>query len=1089
MNYYLQKLKPGLVLLFFCGCCLTLILVPSNVSEAAPVLLQQPRIPFSISGKVANEDLETLAGVNIRNLRTKEVTTTNIEGGYTIKALRGDTITFTMLGYSVYKLVAPGGKSNINIALKTSSGLLKEVAVTALGIKREERELGYAYSEVNGSDINKAREPNMINSLAGKIPGLVINSTAGGPAGSTRVVIRGNTSVTGDNQPLYVIDGVPMDNSNYGQTGSTKFASGFDLGDAISAINPDDIEKISVLKGPSASALYGSSAANGVILITTKKGENKKDLGVEFNSTSSIEKLLTSHDGYQYIYGQGTGELLPQDATQARSTLFTNFGPRLDPNLSATGFDGVIRPYALVKNNIDNFFRMGSSFTNTVALASSTETSRVRFSASDLRVNDIVPTSGIRRNTFNLSWFSKFGKNLSVDTRAFYLNEKVNNRPVLADDASNIGNSFLGLANNVDQALFKTGYKDASGRYVEWGGGQYHLDPYWVINEMSNVSKKDRLTGSLQATYKFNSWINIQGRASTDITFFNFQTFAPVSTPGALTGTMNQANRRYSTNQADVLLTIQHDVTKDINLSARLGAQIYRSGRYGTANQYLNQTVTDVISANSYATKSVVETDINRSKNSVYALLTAAYKHFLYIDGTIRTDASSTLPKNNNVYSYASLSGSFVFTDAFKLSDSFLSFGKIRASAAEVGSDTDPYQLDLYYSLYPLTFQGGSIGSIGATLLPNTNLKPTRTRSFETGTELKFLKDRIVLDMTYYTSKSRDQINVIPAPYSSGFTSQVVNAGTIANQGLEIALSGTPVITQSLKWNLGVNFARNINSVESLADGIPYLSLADARYLGLSVVAKPGAPYGAIIGYNYQKDPNGNLILDPTTLAPLPTTDRQVLGKGTYNWTGGLNSTVTYKNWSFGAGLDVKAGAQIFSMTNLLSVVNGTSASTLEGRSEWIKSEEARLSGGFTPAQWLAQGNVRGYVPTGVTKTGTDASGNPIYTQNTRAVDPSVYWPLYYSDGNGVAVPFIYSATYIKVRELTLGYRFSRKICSALKVRDLSVTLVSRNPFILYKDVPNIDPDSNYQDGNGQGLEYGSLPSRRSFGVNLNLKF
>jgi TonB-linked SusC/RagA family outer membrane protein len=1088
MNCCLPKFKPGLVIAMMCCICsFAKHAEAQNKVPQAPTT--QQKAIYVINGKITDETGDPLAGVNILNIRSREATVSNIEGGYTIKTLKGDSIKFSMIGFDTYKLVSPSAKATINIILKNASNKLHEVAVTALGIKREERELGYAYSEINGNTLNKAREPNVINSLAGTVPGLVINSTSGGPAGSSRVLIRGNTSVTGDNQPLYVIDGVPMDNSNYGQAGSNKFASGYDMGDAISAINPDDIEKISVLKGPSAAALYGSSAANGVILITTKKGENKKDLGVEFNSTTSIEKLLTSYNGYQYLYGQGQAEQLPQDATQARNTLFTSFGPRLDPNLLFTGFDGVTRPYDLVKNNINNFFRLGSSFTNTIALASSSETSRLRFSASDIRINDIVPKSGLRRNTFNMSWYSKFGKNLTLDTRAFYLNERVDNRPALADNPSNIGNAFLNLANNVDQAYFKTAYKDAAGKYVEWGGGQYRLDPYWVINEMSNVSKKDRLTGSLQATYKINKWINIQGRASTDITFFNFMNYSPITTPGALSGTMVQNNQRFYTNQADVLITAQREVTKTLNLTARLGGQIYRSGVYGTSNQYLNQTVTDVISANSYSSKSVVESDVNKSKNSVYGLLTAAYRHYLYIDATIRTDASSTLPIANNVYTYPSLSAAFVFTDAFKMRDNILSFGKVRVSAAEVGTDTSPYQLGLYYNLVPLTFQGGSLGSVATTVLPNANLKPTRTRSFETGTNLKFLKDRINFDFTYYTSKSRDQINVVPAPSSSGFTKQIINAGTISNEGIEIALSGSPIITKNFNWNLNVNFARNVNKVLSLADGVPYISLSDARYLGLSVVAQPGAPYGAIIGYNYQRDPSGNLILDPTTLAPKPTPDRQVLGKGTYDWTGGLSSTVSYKNWSFGTILDVKAGAQLFSMTNLLAVVQGNSTVTLPGRAEFIKSEEARLSGGYTNAQWQAMGNVRGYVPVGVVQTGTDASGNPIYTANTRAVDPSVYWPQFYSDGNGVAVPFVYSATYIKVRELSLSYRFPRSMISGLKIRDLSLSIVSRNPFILYKDVPNIDPDSNYQNGNGQGLEYGSLPTRRSFGFNLNVKF
>jgi TonB-dependent SusC/RagA subfamily outer membrane receptor len=408
-----------------------------------------------------------------------------------------------MLGFEPSSIIASEDVKYVNISLKLSSTELKTVVVTALGIKREQRALGYAFAEVDGNDLKKARETNIINSLAGKVAGLVITGGAGGPAGSSRVIIRGNTTITGNNQPLYVVDGVPIDNSNYGQVGGGKYSGGQDFGDAISAINPDDVDKISVLKGPSASALYGSRAGNGVILITTKKGSNRKELGIEFNSTSSFEKQLTTLDGNQYIYGQGSAEQLVIDAAQAKNTLFNNFGPRLDPNLQVIGFDGVYRPYALVKNNIQDFFRTGSTFTNTVALSSSNEKGNFRLSISDLRNNDIVPGSNMRRNTFNFNGSSKFGKNLTVEGRVMYMNENVTNRPSLADDPGNIGNNFIGLANNVDQSYFKTGYKDPEGNYVEWGGGQYRLDPYWVINEMSNQTKKNRMIGGLQANYTF----------------------------------------------------------------------------------------------------------------------------------------------------------------------------------------------------------------------------------------------------------------------------------------------------------------------------------------------------------------------------------------------------------------------------------------------------------------------------------------------------------------------------------------------------------------------------------------------------------
>ncbi|MDQ0104928.1 TonB-linked SusC/RagA family outer membrane protein [Chitinophaga terrae (ex Kim and Jung 2007)] len=1045
--------------------------------------------PGLIKGKITDESGNAIPAATVSNKNLNQHSISAANGSFSIQARSGDSIIVQMIGYDRQGFVSRGSSQPVNITLHTRTQNLKDVVVTALGIKREERELGYAFSEVNGDDINKAKETNVINSLAGKVAGLVINSTAGGPSGSSRVIIRGNTSITGNNQPLYVIDGIPMDNSNYGQVGNTKFAEGVDMGDAISAINPDDIEKISVLKGPSASALYGSSAANGVILITTKKGTKSKDLGIELNSTSTIENQLTKVNGNQYLYGQGMNGQLPQDQQQAQNTMFTNFGPRLDPNVNIIGFDGVSRPYALAKNNFGSFFRTGSSFNNTLSLTNGNDRSNFRFSASDLRYQDIVPNSDIRRNNFSFSARSKFGQILDLDARATYLNERVNNRQGLGDAPTNIGQNFNGLANNVDQSVFSTTYKSPTGEYVEWGGGQYRLNPYWVLYEMSNVTNKDRLTGSFNANITISKSFSLLARASTDITFLGYQKYSPKTTPLALSGMMNTLDQKYTTNQADLMATFTHKLSPVLDLSARAGISLNQRFRKGTTGTFSNMTVTDVKSINSYQDKSIEENNIRREVRSAYGLVTLGYRNFLYLDGTIRTDGSSTLPKGNNVYTYPSLSTSFIFTDAFNIKSKILSFGKFRASWAEVGSDTDPYMLDLYYSLYPLSFNGSQPANISTKIIPNANLKPTRTRSFETGVNLKFFNGRLTFDGTYYTSHSRDQINIVPAPVSSGFAKQIINAGMITNKGIELMLSGTPISRKNFSWDVSVNFARNVNNVESLAPDVPFIALSEARWLGLLVAAMPGQRYGAILGYDYQRDPEGNIILNPTTLNPIPTTDRRVLGKGVFDWTGGLSSRFNYKNFSLNANFDVKYGADIFSMTDLFSVVRGSSVKTLPGREEWIQSEQDRLAQKKTPEEWRAAGMVRGYVPEGVVQTGVDADGKPQYTKNTRAVDPSVYWGGYYSDGNGIAVPFIYKATYVKVRDITLSYRLPRNVSSKLHMKDAQFGFVARNPFIIYKDIPNVDPDSNYNNSNGQGLEYGSLPSRRGWGINLNVKF
>lgn len=767
-----------------------------------------------------------------------------------------------------------------------------------------------------------------------------------------------------------------------------------------------------------------------------------------------------------------------------------SFGARIDPSLTVITGRGERVPYAYVKDNIDGFFRKGSTFTNTISFSNATDNSDYRFSYSNLVNNDIIPNTGMNRNSFTLNGSAKFGPKLRLTTRAFYLNENVNNRPSLADDPANIGNSFLSLANTVDQARFANEYKNADGSYLDWNNGnQYRLNPYWVINEMKNTTAKNRLLASVQLNYDILSWLSLQARGSSDRTDVDFEQFSPRTTPGALTGTLNQRNIKYSTIEADALLSAQHKVTPSLELSARLGASITRNRRDGVANQFTNQVVTDVVIPTSYTVQSVSPIASKRSFNSVYALLSAGYKGYLYVDATVRQDAFSTLPTDNNSKFFPSLSGSFVFTDAFKLNNKVLSFGKLRASVAQVASDTDPYLTSQYYRSNSLPFGALPTGGISTEIRYSENLKPTTTFNYEFGTELKFFKNRLGVDVTYYNSKSRDQLNIVPAAPSSGYTSQIVNAGTVTNKGVEIALNGTPIATSQFKWEVNVAIARNINKVDALAEGTPFISLSDARWAGLSVVAMPGQAYASLLGFNYQKTPQGDIILDPVSLQPLLSANREVLGKGVYDWTGGITNNLTFKNFTFQAVLDVKLGADILSLTNYFAAASGSLSSTLDGRAEWIQSEEERQAAGQTIQQWRAAGKVRGLVPQGVVQTGVDGSGNPVYAQNTAAVEPSTYWGTLGDISNAVAVPHIYDASYVKVRQLMLTYSLPNSLTSKWRIKNVQIGLVARNPFIISKNVPNIDPDSNYNNGNGQGIEYGSLPGRRSYGFNLNFRF
>ena len=1041
-----------------------------------------------LSGTILDEEGAAVADATVQNRQAKASARTDLAGRFSVKAAPGDVLQITHIGYET-KSVTVQNLTDLNLVLTGSSQRLSEVVVTSLGIRRERRALSYAVGEVKGDDINKAREANVINSLAGRVPGLIISNTAGGPLGSSKVLIRGNTDITGNNQPLYVVDGVPMDNSNYGMTGSDKYASGSDLGDAISGINPDDVESVSVLKGPAAAALYGSRAGHGVILITTKKGTARKAVGVEFNSSSTIETLLTRPKNYQYEYGQGTGGTIPRDVTQARTSLFSSFGARLDPNLVIPSFSGGNASYGLVQNNIENFFRTGSSFNNNLAITGGTEKSLFRFSYNNLYYNDIVPKTYMNRNTFTLRGSTKIGSAFNVDVRVSYMHEFVNNRPALADDPANIGFNFVGLANNIDQKVFEKGSQDAFGNYVEWGGGQYHLNPYWVINRMSNKTTKDRLMGGITLTYDPTPWLSVLGRVNTDFTYLDYRNFLPRTTPGFESGVLDGRNSKYSTTNADALVTVKKQLTPDFYASASVGGSILYINSPSTAKRGEDMLLTDAVSYNSFRKLSIQESAYEKQINSFYGMVNTAFRNYLFLDATIRRDATSTLPVKNNTYWYPSVGASFVVTDAFNIKSKALSFAKLRASVAEVGNDTDPYQLLLTYGVEAFQPSGASIGGVRNTIIPNPELKPTRTKSYEFGTDLRFLNNRIGFEATYYSQKSRDQINYIDVPTSAGFARKILNAGTVSNKGVELLLTGKVIDTKNLTWNLSVNAAHNKNIVESLAEGVSYLTLSDARWLGLSIIAQPGLPYGSIIGYDYQRTAEGNIILDPANLSPLVTDNRVLLGKGTWDWTGGVNNSFRYKSFTLNAIVDVKQGSDLFSMTNLFAVIRGQQDVTLAGRSEWVQSEEERQAAGKTVAEWMASGMMNGYVPQGVVQTGTDADGKPVYAQNTKPVDPNVYWASFYGDDKGVAVPFIYDASYVKMREITLAYSLPPSISRKINAQNVSVAVVSRNPFIIHKNVPNVDPDSNYNNGNGQGFEYGSLPGRRSWGINLNIKF
>ena len=1025
-----------------------------------------------LKGRVVDTSNDPIIGASVMVKNAKEGTVTNMEGKFSLNVAPSATLVVSYIGFVTQEVKADTQKGEMTITLKEDTKRLGEVVVTALGIKRDRKALGYSLGEVSGKELQKAKEPNVINSLAGKVAGLTVSQTATGPSGSTRVILRGSTELTGNNQPLYVIDGVPMDNTNFD---SSDQWGGYDLGDGISSINPDDIENISVLKGPAASALYGSRASHGVILITTKKADAKKDFSVELNSTTTIEKQLTKWDDVQYEFGQGADGKI--SLTDDRFSSNRNWGPRIDPGLMMTYFDGVARPYVIIKDNIDGFFRTGVNTTNSLIVNKKTGKTGVRITYTDMRDKDLIPKTHMARNTLNLRTNTTITKFLDLDFKVTYTHEGVKNRPAVADHRANIAKNLMTLSTTFDQAWLKEHYEDENGEYYNWNDGDvYNINPYWVLHKMTNRSWKDNYKGSAVIRYRPLKQLTLQATAGTDINYFTFEEFAYPTSPGRERGmlsTKDYKNRMYTAE----LLAIYKGKFKKWDYGATLGGSLYKTDNKTQDVTAQNMIMRDAKTLQSFTEKTIREEIYRRQINSLYGSMNFAYDNFAFLDMTLRGDCSSTLPVNNNVYWYPSVSGSLLFSELLHVDKNILPYGKVRASWAKVGNDTSPYMLRPTYEMALNSFGQYPMAAISSDVIPNKNLKPTMTNSIELGFELKFLKNRLGLDFTYYNQNSKDQILRMNTSYASGYRYQLINAGDIENRGVEVVLNTRPIEMKDFSWDLNVNFAKNSNKVKELANGVDEFELASARWLGVKVVAKVGENYGCIMGKDFLRNKNGDIIIDGKTGLPKMTHDLKVLGNATWDWTGGLTTNVRYKNFSMGAIFDVKVGADLYSMSARSAYSTGKHKETLEGRDAWYESEEKRLAAGVTAKDWNPTG---GYVAKGVIEQ-PDGTFKP----NDIFVSPQEYWTYVTTQ---TARPFIYDNTYVKLRELTLSYAFPRRLLGKV-VNALSVSFVARNLFNLYKNVPNIDPDSNYNNSTGMGLEFGSLPSRRSFGLNVNLKF
>ncbi|MDR6782121.1 SusC/RagA family TonB-linked outer membrane protein [Pedobacter africanus] len=1006
-----------------------------SISEGGLIVISRKK-DVKISGTVKDNTGAPLPGASIRVKGSASGTSTDINGRFAISVPENAVLVISFAGFQS-KEVNTENKTNIEVVLLEDTKLLSEVVVTALGIKKERRALGYSVSQIQGETLTQARENNVANSLVGKVAGLDVSATAGGVGAATSITIRGVSSLSQTNQPLYVINGMPMENKPVGLNNSnpngnkgSQWDNAPDLGDAIGNLNPDDIESVSVLKGAAASALYGSRAKAGVILITTKSG---KGTSIDFNSNYVVEQVM-DRTNWQYVYGQGANGVKPTSASSASDVGGSSWGGKLDGS-NVVQFDGVSRPYIAQKDNIKNFYRDGSTWSNTLALNKSFDGGSLRFSANDVNNNSIVPNSGLNRQSFNLVGTFEPIKRLTIDARANYILEQAKNRPMVSDGAGNANYNVIFLPTSVNVNDLKP-WKDADGNEIVYNKGNvYATNPWFAANEFVNNTKRNRLISSFNAKYTFDNGFFMQGRAGMDSYTDGYKNVVPSGTAYYVAGKIAEQKTKFTDLNADILIGKSFKIQDDFTVTPNIGASYRNTKIDQTTNNGTDFAVFGVYNILNAANKSVGVIETESETQSTYGTLEIAYRDILYLTGSGRSDWFSTLAtpgKDNKPYVfYPSVSGSFVFSEL--LQSRLLSFGKLRAGYAVVGQATDPYQTALTYAFRSETLNGKPLGIISNLDIPNSALKGSKASEFEIGTELRFFNDRLNLDLTWYKKHSKDEISVVTTSSTTGYNGAVLNSGEIENKGFEALISGVVIKNNNFSWTSSLNGSYNDNTVLKLAEGVSSQLIATSRTGNGFLHNIPGKSAGQVMAYDYKYDANGQVEKEANG-APKKG-DLKAHGSAYNKWFAGWNNEFSYKGINLSFLIDGKWGGKLFSATDYYGYRFGLHQGTVADRE----------SLGATAADY------------------------------------------YLSFVDNVSTTFVQDASFIKFRQLTLGYNFPAKMFNN-KIKSLNLSLVGRNLFILMKKTDNIDPESSYN-ATFPGLELGGVPPARTFGLNLSVKF
>ncbi|MXV51670.1 SusC/RagA family TonB-linked outer membrane protein [Pedobacter sp. HMF7647] len=1035
-----------------------------------------------ISGTItAQSDKLPLPGVSITVKGSSAVTQTNTEGKFTVRANVNDVLRITYIGFTAQEITVTQNNSNLQIVLQETANSLSEVVVTALNISKDKKSLGYAVQGLKAKDISQAKETNLVNALSGKIAGVQVTNSQG-DMGSSRIVIRGETSVSGNNQPLFVVDGVIVDNSQFqGTNGSRDFAN------AISDLNSEDIESISVLKGPNAAALYGYRAAAGVILIKTKTGKGTKGLGITVNSNTTFSNLNVFPD-YQNAYGQGSnGKFSYVDGKGGgvNDGVDESWGPALDGSLIPQFYsNGQAVPFVAHPDNVRSFFRTGVTLNNGVALSGSGEKYDFRLSYNNLHQTGVVPNSSQGRNSFLLNGSYKLNKNLTLTAIANYIKDDADNLPgAYGRRATSTMLQFTWFGRQVDvNQLYP--YRDANGNTFNWNNS-YYSNPYFIAYENTVGQHKNRLIGSVELNYKIAEGLSANFRTGTD--FYNDRRKIRIAygTNGTPFGSYEED--AYYVNETNTEARLQYtrklnddfsiDVFAGGNLSSIINEQNDQvAPKLAVAGLYtLSNSRDPLVSSNYYG----------RLKTySIFGSAQVGFRNYAYINFTGRNDWSSTLPVANLSYFYPSVNGSLILSEAFNLKGDVLSYFKLRGGWSKVGKATTPYQLINTYTFG--TLFGSNPQQSAASVNLNANLKPETTTSGEAGFELGFLKDRVRLDVSAYNTNSVNQILSVDVSPSTGYSQQLINGGRINNRGLEIQLGGTPIKKSDFLWDVTINYSLNRSKVESLDEEGRLQSYILGTNRTVQVLAAVGKPYGTLFGNAYLRDASGQIIIGANG-TPVTNPTKQYLGKFTPDWLGSINNSFSYKGINLSFLVDARVGGSIYSNTNRTGTYTGVLASTLPGRGAangglsyyYPENNTATAAVQISNGGQAPKGEV--VYDDGMIFKGVKSDGTP----NTTILPAQSY----YKGFTNFDESFVYDASYVKLREVKIGYVFPSKLVKGLGLQSATVSLVGRNLWIIHKNVPNIDPETAFNTGNGQGLEDLTLPTVRNVGFNINLNF